>query len=90
MREGRREEQAPLKYDIPKPDHESGDHPDDRNSYEHRLPEKQTERKKKIANITHPEHVIELMNPQVVHGLREEEDERKESEQSEAKIGIFN
>jgi hypothetical protein len=90
VRESGRQKESPLHNNKSKPDHKTRYHPDAGNSDEHGLPKKQAERQKQISDITHPEHVSELLDSPVVSCLRKEKDKREYAEHSKAKIRIFN
>ena len=49
--------------------------------------QKQSNREQEIANITHPDKIAHSVETPVMNRLRDEERERQQADQSEARIG---
>lgn len=81
MRESRGEKDSPRQNYVNHPDDQTGDSPDDR--YPHQLPlvEKETYGHQQVADIAHPKHMCEFVDPPVVNALGQEEDEWQNSEE---------
>jgi hypothetical protein len=79
-----RKQHSPGWHNINAPDQNARDHPDNRDSNQYRLFEKEPNRKQKVSDVAHPQRVAQLIDMPIVDRLRSKKCQRENAEEAES------